>query len=82
MITIRVKITEYDKDSNTCKASLLNGDIITLDPFVGCAIRMTDGEYHDGVGYSLVGKTYLLYKYSVYPDYVVPHEDGMVEIRY
>jgi hypothetical protein len=26
------------------------------------------------------GKTYILTSYSVYPTYVVPHENGMIEL--
>lgn len=80
MITIRLTIVEYDKESNTCRAELLNGDVIQLDPFVFCAIPMTDEQYVDGFGFSLVGKTYILTKYSVSPDCVSPDDGGMIEI--
>jgi len=80
MITVRVKITDYDKASNTCTAQLLNGDIIELDPFVGCAIELTDEDYENNKGFDIVGKTYLLTEYTVYKDNVVPGEGGMLEI--
>ena len=80
MITVRVKITEYNKESNTCKAELLNGDIINLDPFVSCAIDLTDGDYHNGRGADIVGKSYLLTKYSVTADQVTPDNGGMIEL--
>lgn len=78
MITLRVEIIDYDKDLNNCKARLLNGDVIELDPYGGCAIAMTDDEYAAGNGADIVGKTYLLTAYSVYKDLVVPHEGGMI----
>lgn len=80
MITVRVKITEYDKASNTCTAQLLNGDIIELDPFVGCAIEMTDADYKKGKGFDIVGNSYLLTEYTVYKENVVPSEGGMIAI--
>lgn len=80
MIPVKAEITEYSKEKNTCKAKLLNGDIIYLDPYVGCALPLTDEEYHNGEGYKLVGKTFILVIYTVYKDQVVPHENGMIEI--
>ena len=80
MITVRVKIIAYNKITNTCTAQLLNGDIIALDPFVGCAIPMTEEEYERGVGFYLVGNSYLLVEYMVYKDLVVPSENGMIAV--
>lgn len=80
MITVRVKIISYDKDVNTCKAQLLNGDVIELDPYVGCAITLTDEDYHAGKGGDIVGQSFLLTKYTVYAEHVVPHEGGMVAV--
>lgn len=80
MIDVRIEIIEYDKDLNTCKGRLLNGDIVDVDPFVGCAISMTDEEYQEGKGFSCVGRSYILTEYSVYRDNIVPHECGMIEL--
>lgn len=80
MITVRLKVTNYDKASNTCTAQLLNGDIIELDPFVGCAINMTDEEYEKGKGFDIVGNNYILTEYTVYKENVVPSEGGMIAI--
>lgn len=80
MITVRVKITDYDKVSNTYKAQLLNKDIIELDPFVGCAIDMTDEDYEKGKGFDIIGNSYLLTGYIVYKERVVPSEGGMIAI--
>ncbi len=80
MIIVRVKITDYDKASNTCTAQLLNGDIIELDPFVGCAIDMTDDDYENNKGFDVVGNSYLLTEYTVYKEIVVPSEGGMIAI--
>ena len=80
MIPIQIKITEYYYDKNVCKAKLQNGNIIEVDPFVGCAIPLTDEEYNNGNGAYLVGKSYILISYSVYPTHVMPHENGMIEL--
>jgi hypothetical protein len=80
MITLRVKITEYNKERNVCTAELLNGDKIELDPFVSCAIPMDDDEYEAGKGFEFVGKEFILTEYTVYKQNVVPHENGMIEL--
>ena len=81
MIMIRLKITSYDKSANVCKAELLNGDIITLDPFAGCAIELSDEEYESGAGADIVGNTYILTEYTVYVYSVVPSMGGMIELE-
>jgi hypothetical protein len=80
VITVRVKVICYDKASHTCEAKLLNGDIINLDPFVGCAIDMTDEDYEEGIGFHIVGNSYLLTEYTVYKDSVVPSKGGMIAV--
>lgn len=80
MITVRVEILDYDKASNTCTAQLLNGDIIEIDPFVACAIHMSDEDYKKGKGFDIVGNSYLLTEYMVYKESVVPSEGGMIAI--
>jgi len=77
MIALRVKIVSYNKDVNTCKAELLNGDIIELDPFVACAVELSDEDYHSGKGGDIIGNSYILTEYHVYKDQVVPMENGM-----
>jgi len=72
MLAIRIKIVSYDKTTNTCQAKLLNGDIFELDPFVGCAIEMTDEDYESGKGFDIVGRDYILTEYSVSKENVVP----------
>ena len=81
MITVRCTINHYDKELNTCTAILLNGDVICIDPFVFCAIPLSNEEYESGKGFDVVGKTFLLTSYTVYIDGVVPHEGGMIEIK-
>lgn len=81
MITVRLKVISYDKETNTCKAQLLNGDIVDFDPFVGCAVKLTDDDYHNGKGSEIVGKSVILTQYTVYHDNVVPHQEGMFEIE-
>jgi hypothetical protein len=81
MIAIRVEIIDYDKASNTCTARLMNGDIVELDPFVCCAISMTDEEYENNAGFDTVGNKYILTEYIVNKDNVVPCEGGMIKIN-
>jgi hypothetical protein len=81
MITQRIKITAYRKDTNDCEAILQNGDVIIFDPFVSCALFLSDEDYRLMRGSDIVGNTYLLTEYSVYPHNVVPHENGMILIE-
>ena len=76
MIPIQVKVISYDKDTNTCEA-LFDGQLITFDPFVGCAIELSDEDYRAGRGADIVGNTYVLTRYTVYTDCVCPNENGM-----
>ena len=78
MITLRIDIIEYDKRRNVCKAKLLNGDIVELDPYVLCAIALSDEDYEAGKGADIVGNAYLLVDYSVTRDGVFPCEGGMI----
>ena len=80
MISVRIKIISYDINRNTCTARLLNGDIIEIDPFVGCAIPLTSDDFRNGRGADCVGKDYLLISYSVDKNQVVPNEGGMIEL--
>ena len=80
MIPLQIYITEYHETENTCTAKLQNGNYIKLDPFVACAVPLSDADYENGKGHDLVGRTYLLTTYSVSPDDVVPHEGGMIEL--
>ena len=80
MIPIRITISSYDKETNTCKATLLNGDVISLDPFVGCALELSDDDYEAGRGADVVGNTYILVEYTVYRESVVPSEGGMIQL--
>lgn len=81
MITQRLTIVAYNKDSHECEAKLLNGDIIILDPFVSCAIEMTDEDCVLGKGFDIVGNSYLLTEYSVYKSCVVPEKGGMILLQ-
>jgi len=78
MISVRVKIIGYDQAANTCIAQLLNGDVFELDPFVGCAIEMSDEDYEGGKGFELIGKSYILTEYTVYKSNIVPANGGMI----
>ena len=82
MLPLTIKITTYNKDKNTCTAKVLSGGFgyIEVDPFVGWAIGMTDEDYENDKGFSIVGSSYTLIEYSVYKDNVVPHENGMIEL--
>ena len=80
MIPIRITISSYDKETNTCKATLLNGDVICLDPFVGCALELSDDDHEAGCGADVVGNTYILVEYTVYRESVVPSEGGMIQL--
>jgi len=59
----------------------LNGDIVDFDPFVSCAVSLTDDDYDNDKGSGIVGKSFILTQYTVYSDNVVPHQDGMFELE-
>jgi hypothetical protein len=80
MIPLQIEIISYDKETNDCQAKLQNGNIITLDPFVGCSLQLDDEEYKLDYGFNYVGKTYLMKEYTVHHTYVVPHEFGLIEL--
>ena len=81
MIPIQIEITGYNFDRNVCVAQLSNGNFIEVDPFVGCAVRLSDDDYVAGKGADLVGKKFVLTSYSVYPSTIVPHENGIVPVE-
>lgn len=81
MIPVIIEITKYNESSNTCVAKLRDGSIINFDPFVGCAIPLTDDEYREGKAHALVGNSYLLIRYSVERNGVYPHEGGIMQIK-
>lgn len=80
MITIRLKVIGYDKEKNVCQAVLQNGDQVEFDPYVSCAIPLTDEDYHAGRGADIVGNEYLLTSFSVYPYMIIPNQDGIVRV--
>jgi hypothetical protein len=81
MIPLYVTITAYDINKNTCTATLDSGIICKhFDPFVSCAIKQTDEQCKSGDGNLLIGKRYLMSSYSVYTDFIVPHEGGFTEV--
>ena len=80
MIELRLKITKYFQGSNTCEAQLMNGNLISFDPFVGCALELSDEDYQEGKGKYLVGNEYLMTEYTVYKDQVVPSENGLIQL--
>jgi hypothetical protein len=77
-----IQFTAYDKLANTCQAKITQtGEVFEIDPFVGCAISMTDEQYSDDFGYTIVGKKYCMKEYTVYDGYVVPHAGGLVSLE-
>lgn len=81
MIPLWIKIIKYNFDKNVCKAILQDGKIIDIDPFVGCALELTDADYNEKKGYDIVGNIYILTDYSVHPGMVLPSEGGMTFIQ-
>ena len=81
MIPIEIEITSYDKNFNICKATTGTGILINIDPFVWCALPLSDEAYERGDGNLTVGKRYDLTKYSVDHHVVIPSEGGMFELK-
>lgn len=78
MLTIRLKVTGYDKERHVCQAVLQNGDIVDFDPYVGCAIRLSDEECRNGKGKDIVGCEFLLIEYAVTRRMITPYENGLI----
>ena len=73
MLPIFIEITKYDFDTNTCTAKRLDSAMeFTFDPFVSCAIALSDEDYIAGRGSNVVGNRYLVTEYTVYECSVVP----------
>lgn len=77
-LEITLKVISYDKETNTCRAIDSFGRDFDFDPFVSCAIKMTDEQYSDGFGFSIVGNRYVASAYSFSNGQLVPHVNGLV----
>jgi hypothetical protein len=81
MINLTVTVLSYDKSSNTCAAKDEFCRQFSFDPFVDCAIPLSDEDYHAGKGGQVVGKTYIMTKYSFDGHHVVPYSGGLIEVQ-
>lgn len=69
-----VEIISYDKSSNTCTGQNQYGELFEIDPFVGCAIYLSDIDYITDKGFEVIGNRYIMSGFTVYDTHVVPHE--------
>lgn len=74
---IILTVTSYDKEKNNCQAVDQFSRTFEFDPFVGCALTMTDDQYLDGFGFSFVGNRYCATNYSFSSGMIIPHEGGL-----
>tara|TARA_R110002096_G_C14661646_1_gene728198 strand:- start:25547 stop:25831 length:285 start_codon:yes stop_codon:yes gene_type:complete len=79
-LTIQIQLIEYRKESNDFIAKTRLGESFVFDPFVSCALSMTDNEYENGKGFDFVGHDFLMNHYTVTHDNVYSHEGGLIEI--
>ena len=85
MLPLRLATKEYDKNKNIFKAVLPNDEIVYFDPFVFCAIKLSDEDYAKGKGYEYENKAFLLTEFSVQKwdvaSYMImPDEGGIIEL--
>ncbi len=85
MLPLRLVTKEYDKDRNIFKAILPSDEIVYFDPFVGCAIELSDEDYAKGKGHEYENKAFLLTKFIVQKwdvaSYMItPNEGGIIEL--
>ena len=85
MLPLRLVTKGYDKDRNIFKAILPSDEVVYFDPFVGCAIELSDEDYASGKGYEYENKSFLLTEFSVQKwdviSYmIVPSEGGIIEL--
>ena len=85
MLPLRIVTKEYNKDRNIFKAILPSDEIVFFDPFVGCAIDLSDDDYASGKGFEYENKAFLLteftvQKWGVTSYMVTPNEGGIIEL--
>ena len=89
MLPLTIHVTKYFKDKNFCEGSLASGELVAFDPFVCCAITLSDEDYAAGKGGDTVHKNYLLTSFSVQPWYlqdgqyhyeITPNECGLIAL--
>jgi hypothetical protein len=85
MLPLRIVTKKYDKDRNFFTAVLPSDEVVYFDPFVGCAIELTDAEYESGGGFEYENKAFLLTEFSVQKfdvtSYMItPNEGGVIEL--
>lgn len=89
MLPLTVYVKEYFPDRNYFWGVLASGELVAFDPFVSCAITLTDEEYKAGKGAELERKNFLITEFTVYKNFehenkyhymVVPHEGGIIEV--
>jgi hypothetical protein len=76
MTSILIKVVSYDKDINCCTAEC-NGVMVEFDPYVLCALPLSDEEYQKGQGAQIVGNTYIVSDYFTISDIICPKQNGM-----
>lgn len=85
MLPLRLVTKAYDKDRNIFKAILPSDEIVYFDPFVGCAISLSDDDYANGKGFEYENKPFLLTEFSVQKwgvnSYmIIPSEGGIIAL--
>ena len=89
MLPLQLHVKDYFYDRNYCEAVLASGEVVAFDPFVSCAIEMSDDDYRAEKGAELKNKSYLITSFSVQPWYdhdnrfnymVTPNEGGIIEL--
>jgi len=89
MLPLQLHVKEYFKDRNYCEAVLASGEIVAFDPFVSCAITLSDDDYNSGRGADIVKRNFLITDFSVQPWFehdqryhymVTPNEGGIIAL--
>lgn len=81
---MKIKITAYEHEPNRCKYVDINSGLTgTIDPFVGCAIAQTMGEYASREGEKLVGNRYAVPEDAIVDSSgtIIPRENEFVLIE-
>ncbi len=85
MLPFRIVTKKYRKDDNYFEAVLPSDEKVLFDPFVGCAIPLTDSEYEEGKGFEYENRSFLLTNFSVQQwdinSYMItPNDGGIIEL--
>lgn len=90
MFPLILKVTGYNREKNILIAKTQTRQEVEFDPFVSCAIELSEEGFKEGLAEKLCGNTYALtsfivdespFKNTVQDYLVIPSENGLSEVQ-